>query len=1025
MSRYHLAEKIASKIIHNYFFYLFVFTLFFGVLLYNMIGIKAMDEISGLVLLLFYGIYIFTTKNKKFNAGVLITVAIFIFYFCYSIYVSNNTHQAIAIDFLIQIRPYLTFFIVSQIAPSFSDNQRLLLKRLCLIMWVFFIPVGIYGFVNPSFFYTVFEQPANYIGNIGCLSLVFLFSSNFSIRDRFIFALMLATGLLATHTNFYSFFLLTCGILLYFHHPNVFKFNLRTGIALAVITLVIIHIARAQISEYVLPSDTISNEYNLTSRSHLYKTSVDILKDFFPLGSGFASFGTLASGLYYSKIYSKYGLTSIEGLSQQDWFSVSDSYYPSLAQFGIIGIILYLFFWGAILHKAFIKFREKGDIQLFALVLILVSFVFIENISDSFFTSNKGYYMMMFLGVLFGKKKKRANLDEDNNGFESFSTKRGSKANKEKIVDNTILTIKQTSANNQPHTNEEEPIVYQMPPIPIREEDLLEKEIRAYTSQQLEKNEAKNHQIQEQKSNIEGKLNEEPYEEEEYEDEDLYEDEEYEDDFEEDEDTGDIELNSESEKNTDDISNLESSLGNSADDTQNADNNSNEIIQETKKIITIKDEISDIADEISSPSHITEGPEKASLTDRDELQLSTSLVDDEEELMELLSSITSNTEYKEVHTELQTLVVEETDQKEIHNENKLNQDSTIDLETKTPDVFLPPSTMENETDKPNLDITEEILHQDIDEMSSDSQLITPDSINETVNDNSETFKLDPKTQNDTKYVSNLNNREEDQLDEPKPVSSNTLVETIQPAQNANENPATEITSETKKEYKNENLDLPNIVESYKENSIPDEENLATDSGDIAMPYLEKEISVEETAEHITTPEANITETEDIKEDINTIDEKNDLSSLKQYTNHTDIDFEHSASVESETEIGSDIRDNTVELIAENQRKDSISNSLNETKDINLDDILFTSKDETAIRPESDLVKGYKNIVTEYSHFKEKIRVNGETENTTETDVYKKYLEELLTSTKIENKVTPKTKTSNDDEQTDEQIDYII
>ena len=512
---------------------MFVFTLFFGVLLYNVIGFKAMDEISGLILLVLYVIYLFTTNNKRLNAGLLITLAIFIFYFCYSVYVSINIHKAIILDFLIQIRPYLTFFIVSQISPSFSDSQKLLLKRFCVIMWLFMIAAGIYGFLNPSFFITVFEQPADYVVNIGCLSLVYLFCSNFSIRDRILFIVMFAAGLLATQTHFYSILLLTCGILLYFHRPYMSKFKLRTGIALAVVILVVVHIGRVQISEYVSSANTESQ----TSHFYLYKTSVDILKDYLPLGSGFASFGTYASGLYYSKMYSSYGLTSIDGLSQKDWFSVSDSYYPSLAQFGIVGIILYLFFWGVILSKALARFKEKGDTQLFVLVLIVASFVFIENMSDSFFTSNKGYYMMMFLGVLFGKKK-MPNHTPDNYDNTLVSTpieytiENVTVNNDTRPINNKSSDVEISSENKlqvEENRLEKDRIIYQMPPIPIREEDLLEKEMQAYTSQLLEKDEAgQNYQEQEDPN------------EDFYEDEDDFDDDEYDDtDFEDEEDTFD------------------------------------------------------------------------------------------------------------------------------------------------------------------------------------------------------------------------------------------------------------------------------------------------------------------------------------------------------------------------------------------------------------------------------------------------------------------------------------------------------
>lgn len=65
--------------------------------------------------------------------------------------------------------------------------------------------------------------------------------------------------------------------------------------------------------------------------------------DYFPFGCGLGSFGTFASAEYYSPIYEMYGLNHIWGLSKNMPIFICDAFYPELAQFGIIGAILYFF----------------------------------------------------------------------------------------------------------------------------------------------------------------------------------------------------------------------------------------------------------------------------------------------------------------------------------------------------------------------------------------------------------------------------------------------------------------------------------------------------------------------------------------------------------------------------------------------------------------------------------------------------------------------------------------------------------
>lgn len=73
-------------------------------------------------------------------------------------------------------------------------------------------------------------------------------------------------------------------------------------------------------------------------------TSMQILYDYFPFGSGLGSFGTFASAEYYSPVYSAYGIDHLWGLSKDMPAFICDAFYPELAQFGVAGVILYFAF---------------------------------------------------------------------------------------------------------------------------------------------------------------------------------------------------------------------------------------------------------------------------------------------------------------------------------------------------------------------------------------------------------------------------------------------------------------------------------------------------------------------------------------------------------------------------------------------------------------------------------------------------------------------------------------------------------
>ncbi len=397
--------RIIRNIAHHYFFYLFAFTLFFGVSLYHTAELRFTDELSGILLLIIYGFFLYLTKQRSFHPAAIVIPAVLLLYLGYSFYLSYNKPQAILLDFLIQLRPYITFFIVSHLAPSLSDVQKKQMVRLCLLLWLLFLPVGIYGLYLPDMYRSVMDRPENFVTVITSLSLVYLYCSDFSTTARWIFLLMISVGMLAS-LRFIGLFLLIGGIILLFNRRSILTSWIRTGIAASIVVLTATYLFYIQLTSCLSPSDAQGGSFSaLTPQTILYQASLKVWRDFPVFGSGLASFATYASGLYYSPLYAEYGLHTVSGLSPQAWHSVCDTYYPSLVQFGLTGIVLYLLFWTYIVCASLWKYKRQGNLQYFVIVLILACTLFIGNISDSLLTSHKGYFMMMFFGLLAGNPR--------------------------------------------------------------------------------------------------------------------------------------------------------------------------------------------------------------------------------------------------------------------------------------------------------------------------------------------------------------------------------------------------------------------------------------------------------------------------------------------------------------------------------------------------------------------------------------------------------------------------------------------
>lgn len=407
-----LQETVQANV-NKYFFFLFTASLIFVILFYKVIGFQFTDEI--LVMTLF-GLFLYTilqTPNWQFNKVFLFTLFVFFFYTCYSIWIGSNTKRGIFNDLIIQLKPFLSFFCAYQLMPIFGKLQKKLLKEIALLFWfIWLLPIGLVSIINPQVFILLFEHPVYYGIAVTIVALCYFLCSEYSWRSRIVFLLLLSIGILCGRSKFYGFYAMAFFIVLFFSNLKEFKFSLRNILLVLSMVGAIILVAWNKITFYFL--NALSNspdiEEDMIARLVLYRTAPEIFLDYIPFGSGFASFATFSSGEYYSQIYEKYAIDHVWGLSKHYHSFISDTFYPSLAQFGIVGVILFIAFWIYILRKAFVFFKQAPDLSAkhLIIVVLIVGFITIENTTGSTFIAQGGLFVMMILGMVLADMKRLA-----------------------------------------------------------------------------------------------------------------------------------------------------------------------------------------------------------------------------------------------------------------------------------------------------------------------------------------------------------------------------------------------------------------------------------------------------------------------------------------------------------------------------------------------------------------------------------------------------------------------------------------
>lgn len=392
--------------INKCYYTLFIFTLTFGILLYDLIGFDYTDEICALALFTLFGFHILNTPEWSINKVFLYIICVFLFYLFYSLIINSNTKIGIISDFIIQIKPYLAMFCTYTLLPHFTNKQKDSLRLLSITYWIILLLLGITELFIPGVLVLVMGHSTYYAAAVIMTSFCFLYTSPFTWTNKIKFLLMLSIGLISGRSKFYGFYAFTTIMILYFSlHIQNFKINFKNITLITIVIAIVLFVAKEKISFYFFQTLTGEVDRDSLARFVLYETSPKILIDYFPFGSGFASFGTFASGEYYSEIYIKYGIEKVWGISNDFYSYVADTYYPSLAQFGIVGIFLYCTFWFYIITKGIKFYISTKKTKLLIFTILIVVFFVIEGVADSTFTTHRGFFMMMFLGLIFSDMK--------------------------------------------------------------------------------------------------------------------------------------------------------------------------------------------------------------------------------------------------------------------------------------------------------------------------------------------------------------------------------------------------------------------------------------------------------------------------------------------------------------------------------------------------------------------------------------------------------------------------------------------
>lgn len=367
--------------------------------------------------LLSLGIIDCIINNKWRDYGLLLAlVGMISGYLIYSNFVLHfNTFYATLADAIIEMKSYVAFAVVLAIRPSFSSGEKVILKWLALVNVLVSVLVLLLG---NEVTIMVMQHPYVAGTTIFISSLVYIFVCDkrdgaLSKQDLTVVVVMILSGVLCGRAKYFG----EAVLLLYFlfvYKPGFLK-HLSVGHLCAVLVLVlaVLAVGWQKLDYYFISGNADATRFDPEviesfARPVLYLTGGLILIDYFPFGTGLASYASAPSKDPYSGVYHEYGIDKVYGLSESMPDFICDAYYPLLAQFGVFGIVMFVWFW--VYAYSYLRTLIRANAERYRYQIVIginiILFLLIESVGGNTLAQGPGVASMMLLGYVCGQGAK-------------------------------------------------------------------------------------------------------------------------------------------------------------------------------------------------------------------------------------------------------------------------------------------------------------------------------------------------------------------------------------------------------------------------------------------------------------------------------------------------------------------------------------------------------------------------------------------------------------------------------------------
>lgn len=372
---------------------------------------KYADEIVAIILAMYIIIRLFSKKIIVLKAEKRIWISCFLIFIIgiLSNFVYNIQESKIAIIYdILSMYKIFIYTIGFQFLVK-DDNTKniinffdkpakifLIIATVCMIISQF-VDIGMrgqkrFGFYGFNFIYTHAHIYSMMI--LMCSVIITYNSKKNTILNKYI---ILSIIQMFSTTKGPSIIWATSLVFIDYYVIKHHKINLGAIIILIAISLLL---GQFQIKGYLLKENS--------PRHLLYQHGIETANNYFPLGSGFATYGSDMAAKHYSDLYYEYGFDLLYGMNKDDSQFANDNYWPMImGQYGWIGMGLTILIginFFIIINKSKLNSKNKS------MMISIYVYTLIHSIGSSTYKVSYCCILFVFLVLILKDNYHNAKL---------------------------------------------------------------------------------------------------------------------------------------------------------------------------------------------------------------------------------------------------------------------------------------------------------------------------------------------------------------------------------------------------------------------------------------------------------------------------------------------------------------------------------------------------------------------------------------------------------------------------------------